>query len=192
MDSIISAEACKYLKPVLMELGGKANAIVMADAGLDKAATHCAVGAFIDVSLTFSNPCTRPGCRLKPGALTITQAGQICMSTEDILVHENVADKFAAVLKTNVQQIFGSLGDTPILISESAAARNRARVEIAVSRGAAKVDLFSVTDKNSVETGHEAIPIHMRPIVLTGIDQSMDLYGEESFGPQCVIIYIPR
>ena len=54
VGAIISAEAGRHLKPVLMELGGKANAVVLADADLQKAALHCAVGAFINVSDSLS------------------------------------------------------------------------------------------------------------------------------------------
>ena len=50
IGSIIAATAGKNLKPVLMELGGKASAIVLEDADLDRAAKECAMGAFTHVS----------------------------------------------------------------------------------------------------------------------------------------------
>jgi acyl-CoA reductase-like NAD-dependent aldehyde dehydrogenase len=50
VGSIIASLSGKYLKPSLMELGGKASALVLADADLDKAALHCAKGAFMNVS----------------------------------------------------------------------------------------------------------------------------------------------
>lgn len=49
VGSILASEAGKHLKPTLMELGGKANAIVMEDADLDAAARCCSLGAFINV-----------------------------------------------------------------------------------------------------------------------------------------------
>lgn len=49
VGSIIASLAGKHLKPVLMELGGKASAIVLRDADLGKAAQHCTMGAFINV-----------------------------------------------------------------------------------------------------------------------------------------------
>lgn len=48
---LIAASAGKHLKPVLMELGGKNSAIVLADADIKNAATQCALGAFMNVSL---------------------------------------------------------------------------------------------------------------------------------------------
>lgn len=50
VGSSIASVAGKHLKPVLMELGGKATAIVLKDADLRKAALGCALGAFMHVS----------------------------------------------------------------------------------------------------------------------------------------------
>ena len=66
---IIAQVAAKYLKPVLLELGGKAPLIVLDDADLDAAVEAAAFGAFMN-------------------------QGQICMSTERIVVDEKVADAF--------------------------------------------------------------------------------------------------
>jgi len=70
---LIGATAAKHLKPVLMELGGKCPAIVLDDADLQKAAVLCAKGATL-------------------------HHGQICFSTERIIVHKNVAEKFQEIL----------------------------------------------------------------------------------------------
>lgn len=69
VGKIIAKLAGENLKPVLLELGGKAPAIVLDDADLEKAAADCAIGAFL-------------------------HSGQICMSTERIIVHESVASEF--------------------------------------------------------------------------------------------------
>lgn len=50
IGSIIAATAGKYLKPVLLGLGGKASTVVFEDADLKKAATFCLLGAFLHVS----------------------------------------------------------------------------------------------------------------------------------------------
>jgi acyl-CoA reductase-like NAD-dependent aldehyde dehydrogenase len=49
VGSIVAGLAGKLLKPVLMELGGKASSIVMADANLELAATQCTLGSFMHV-----------------------------------------------------------------------------------------------------------------------------------------------
>lgn len=49
VGKIIAANAAKHCKPVLLELGGKAAQLVLADADLDKAARAAAIGAFTHV-----------------------------------------------------------------------------------------------------------------------------------------------
>ena len=60
---IIAEKAAKHLKPVLLELGGKAPLVVLDDADLDEAAAAANFGAFMN-------------------------QGQICMSTERLVVAE--------------------------------------------------------------------------------------------------------
>ena len=73
VGKIIAKRAAEHLKPVLLELGGKAPLIVLDDADLDEAVKAAAFGAFMN-------------------------QGQICMSTERIIVVEAVADEFAEKL----------------------------------------------------------------------------------------------
>jgi acyl-CoA reductase-like NAD-dependent aldehyde dehydrogenase len=70
---LIAERAAKNLKPVLLELGGKAPLIVLDDADLDEAVKAAAFGAFMN-------------------------AGQICMATERIIVVDAVADEFTRLL----------------------------------------------------------------------------------------------
>ncbi|KAG8411082.1 hypothetical protein J3458_016193 [Metarhizium acridum] len=151
VGSILAASAGRHLKHCLMELGGKANAIVLKDADLEKAAVQCAMGAFMN-------------------------AGQICMSTERILVHASVARDFEPILKRTINDIFGSTLATPTLVTSASAARNRALIQDAISKGATSLDIYSADLGEMVET-------KMRPVVLTNVDKSMELYGGESFGP---------
>ena len=72
VGSIIASLAGKYLKPTVMELGGKAPTIVCEDADLQQAALGCALGAFL-------------------------HAGQICMATERVLVNAKIADQFKEI-----------------------------------------------------------------------------------------------
>ncbi len=53
VGSIIATTAGKNLKPVLLELGGKASAIVLEDADIQLAASECALGAFYHVRTIF-------------------------------------------------------------------------------------------------------------------------------------------
>ena len=69
VGKIIAKLAAEHLKPVLLELGGKAPFIVLDDADLDQAVDAAAFGAFMN-------------------------QGQICMSTERFIVDAKVADAF--------------------------------------------------------------------------------------------------
>ncbi|RSL89270.1 hypothetical protein CEP52_014950 [Fusarium oligoseptatum] len=151
VGSIISETAGKHLKPVLMELGGKASAIVLEDADLEKASLHCARGAFMN-------------------------AGQICMSTERILVQDTIAPEFQRILCQTIRKLFGSAQDTPVLVTAESAQRNRDLVADAVSKGAKPVPLFDDNYKGQVET-------RMRPVLLNNVKPNMRLYSGESFGP---------
>lgn len=77
---IIARQAAGHLKPVLLELGGKAPFIVLEDADLDQAVDAAAFGAFMN-------------------------QGQICMSTERFIVHEKVADAFAEKLAAKARSL---------------------------------------------------------------------------------------
>lgn len=79
---IIGATAARYLKPVLMELGGKCPAVVLDDADLQKAAVMCAKGALV-------------------------HHGQVCFSTERIIVQRKVAEEFQKLLAKVVEETPG-------------------------------------------------------------------------------------
>ncbi|MCJ1449694.1 hypothetical protein MMC28_000022 [Mycoblastus sanguinarius] len=157
VGSIIAAQAGKNLKPVLMELGGKAPTIVLKDANLEKAAQGCVVGAFM-------------------------HGGQICMSTERILVHSSIASAFCTALKKAMDQMYGKSSPAPILINAPPVQKNKKLVAQAVSKGATILtgDLDSKEDSET----------RMRPIVVEGVTKEMDLYHIESFGPTTSVIVV--
>jgi acyl-CoA reductase-like NAD-dependent aldehyde dehydrogenase len=77
---IIAETAGRHLKPVLLELGGKAPFLVLADADLDRAVAAAKFGAFM-------------------------HQGQICMSTERIVADSTVAEDFAARLGARAEEL---------------------------------------------------------------------------------------
>lgn len=79
---LIGATASKYLKPVLMELGGKCPAIVLDNANLPKAAAMIARGV-------------------------VMHHGQICFGTERVIVLKKIADEFIKLLSEQIQQSSG-------------------------------------------------------------------------------------
>ncbi|KAJ4308516.1 hypothetical protein N0V84_012050 [Fusarium piperis] len=154
---IVGKLAGENLKPVVLELGGKAPSIVWEDADLDLAAFQNALGSFMN-------------------------SGQICMSTERILVHKNILAEFEKKLSAAIEQVFSSKGDAPTLVSTAGVERNKALVKDAVSKGATLVH-----GNLDVE---ETSKYRMRPIVIRDVTAEMDIYQSESFGPTVSLIAI--
>jgi vanillin dehydrogenase len=147
--------AAKYLKPVLLELGGKAPLIVLADADIDAAVNATVFGAY-------------------------AHQGQICMSTERVLVEEPVADEFAAKLAKRVAALPSGdprTGEVVLgsVVGITTVERVQRLVKAAVAQGA------------KVLTGGAAQGTIMQGIVVDHVKPEMALFRDESFGPQVSI-----
>ena len=151
----IAAKAGAHLKKACVELGGKDSLIVLEDADLDHAAKAANFGSFM-------------------------HQGQVCMSTEKILVQEKVYDEFmsrfvprAARLKTghtnDKDNVIGPLVNT------RQALRVKALIDDAVAKGA------------KVELGGNAWDNFVEPTILTNVDTSMDIWHDETFGPVVIV-----
>lgn len=154
---IIAKLAGENLKPVLLELGGKAPAIVWDDANLELAADQCAVGSFL-------------------------HGGQICMSTERIIVHKKISEQFQSKLSASIEKIFPSQSDAPVLINAVAVEKNKKLVKDAVGKGAALV----AGDVDAEQTSKT----RLRPIVIKNVTTDMDIYKTESFGPSVALFEV--
>lgn len=155
VGKIIAETAAKYLKPVLLELGGKAPVVVLDKANLEDAVNAVAFGAFFN-------------------------QGQICMSTERVLVDDQIADQFIEKLieKTKTIQAANPLqGNYPLGVLESEKAANRLHhlLEDAQTKGA------------DLPLGINIQGAMMQPTIIVNITQEMKLYREESFAPVCTI-----
>lgn len=155
---IIAQKAANYLKPCLLELGGKAPLVVLDDADLDAAVDAAMFGAFF-------------------------HQGQICMSTERIVIDEKVADSFVERFKRRAAPIKAMDPRDPdcvlgSMITEQAAHRVKGLIDDAVVKGATLV------------TGGDQHGVFVDPTILDGVTPSMRLYYEESFGPVASIIRV--
>ena len=156
VGSIIASLAGKHLKPTLMELGGKAPAYVCDDADVQLAALQCTLGAFL-------------------------YSGQICMSTERILVHKGIVDEFREALKTTIDQVFPDKSGL-VLVDKTPVSKVKKLLDDAVSKGAKVV--YGDT-KGTLE-----LSTAMRPVVIEGVKDNMDLYYTESFGPSVSLFVV--
>jgi benzaldehyde dehydrogenase (NAD) len=155
---IIAENAGRHLKRVLLELGGKAPMVVLRDADLDRAAAAASFGAFF-------------------------HQGQICMSTERIVVDQAVSEQLAQMLADRARAL--PVGDpreqtTAIgpLINADAVARVSSLVQDAVAKGARAL------------SGGEADGPCFPPTVLAGVTPEMRVYAEESFGPLLAVVSV--
>ena len=157
VGKIIAALAGKHLKPALLELGGKAPLVVLDDADVDAAVNAAVFGAFM-------------------------HQGQICMSTERIIVDETIADEFVAKLAARAAQL--PAGDPRghvvlgSLISSGAADRMEEFIADAVSKGAKLV------------AGGKRTGTVVEATVLDHVTAGMRAYSEESFGPVKPVIRV--
>ena len=151
----IAHMAAERLLPVVLELGGKDPMLVLDDADVDSASSGAIWGAFVN-------------------------AGQTCLSIERCYVHRSVQSDFidACVTKTRKLRVGNGLDPaTEIgpMIHERQVRIVEAQVEDARQRGA-----------QVLEGGgrlREIGPTYFAPTILAGVDHSMRIMREETFGP---------
>jgi len=149
---IIGELSGRHLKPCLLELGGKAPLVVLEDAELDEAVAAAAFGAFM-------------------------HQGQICMSTERIIVVDKVYDEFLEKFVAKAKSLpvgDPTRGNFPIgaCVDTKTVDHVKELIADATARGA-KV----------VAGGNGSGGAFYEPTVVEGVKKGMRIYGEESFGP---------
>jgi succinate-semialdehyde dehydrogenase/glutarate-semialdehyde dehydrogenase len=150
----VMVSAARNLTPVVLELGGKDPAVVCRDADLDRAARGIVWGAFVN-------------------------AGQTCASVERVYVEAEVAEPFLTrVVELTRELRVGDPAAGDVDMGALTLERQRQIVEEhvadAVARGA------------RVLTGGAPVPgpgYFYPPTVLTGVDPTMRVMREETFGP---------
>ena len=151
----VAEAAAKYLTPVVLELGGKDPMIVLEDADVRNAARGAVWGAFAN-------------------------SGQACASVERCYVHESIATKFIELVVKETRALKQGLGtETAVDIGAMTNEKQRAIVEEhvsdAVQRGA--------TVLTGGRRGGKTEGYFYEPTVLTGVDHSMTIMRDETFGP---------
>jgi benzaldehyde dehydrogenase (NAD) len=156
---LIAMTCAKYLKQAVLELGGKAPFVVLDDADIDAAVDAAAFGAFAN-------------------------SGQICMSTERIVLDVRIADAFAEKFAAKAASL--PLGDPragqPVVLGSvvdiRTVARCNALIDDALAKGA------------KLLTGGKADSTLMPATVLDHVTPAMDIYHEESFAPVKALVRV--
>ncbi|MBB3612408.1 aldehyde dehydrogenase [Rhizobium sp. BK602] len=157
VGKIIAELSGRHLKPALLELGGKAPLVVLEDADIDGAVNAAIFGAFMN-------------------------QGQICMSTERIIVHQAIADEFVTRLAARASAL--PAGDPRghvvlgSLISLEAARKMEELIADAQAKGAKLV------------AGGKRTGTVVEATLLDHVTPQMRVYAEESFGPVKPIIRV--
>jgi len=150
------AEACaKKLIPSVLELGGKDAMIVLADANLEVASSAAVWGSY-------------------------TNCGQVCLSVERLFVEQTAAEEFIELCVEKTKKLRLGPGSDPAtdvgpLIRPQQVQHMSELVHDAVSRGAKVL----CGGNARPELG----PNFFEPTVISGVDASMKLFQEETFGP---------
>jgi benzaldehyde dehydrogenase (NAD) len=157
VGKIIAMTCAKYLKPVVLELGGKAPMVILDDANIEDAVNGAAFGCFAN-------------------------SGQICMSTERLIVDQKIADEFVKKFSDKAKAL--PLGDPrkpePVVlgsvIGQGTVDHCNALIDDAIAKGA------------KLLCGGKADSTLMPATVLDHVTPAMRIYHEETFGPvKCVV-----
>ena len=154
---IIGKLAGENLKPALLELGGKAPLLVLDDADIDGAVNAAIFGCYMNM-------------------------GQICMSTERIIVDVRIADEFAAKFAARARTLPAGNPRGQVVLGglcmPGAGARMDALIADAVALG------------GKVLAGGSRDGAIVTATVIDHVTPAMRVYSEESFGPVKPIIRV--
>ena len=152
----IASLAGPMMKKLHLELGGKDPMVIAPDAEMDMAVSGLAYAALIN-------------------------AGQVCTSTERVYVHESIMAQFSEELADFVSKLrLGNGMDAGTDIGPMIRNKFREKVEGQVSEavGAGAKILTGGKRPSGLSRG-----FFLEPAVITGVDHSMRLMKEETFGP---------
>ncbi len=155
---IVAEKAGRHLKRAVMELGGKDPLIVLRDADVDFAADAASWGAFL-------------------------HQGQICMSTERVIVERPIADQFIEKLAQHAGALkVGDPRDPSVaigpLINQAALDKVDGHVKEAVKDGAELV----------AGGKHDGLVYH--PTIVTDVKYDMRIFTDQTFGPVAPIVIV--
>jgi succinate-semialdehyde dehydrogenase/glutarate-semialdehyde dehydrogenase len=151
----IARQAGELLTGCSLELGGKNPMLVLADADVDAAVSGAVRSSF-------------------------ASAGQLCVSTERLFVHESLHDRLLAAFAAKTKELRLGRGldwtyEVGSLVSSKQLATVAAHVDDALAKGAVAV----AGGRARPDLG----PYYFEPTILTGVRPGMTVFAEETFGP---------
>lgn len=157
----IAIEAARTLKPTVLELGGNDAMIVLDDANVKNAAK---------AAVTFG----------------VFNAGQTCVGVERVYVVDEVYDEFMTAALANMRRLTvsdGGSGDIGPVVTTEQIKVVEDHVADAVTKGAEVI-----SGGRRIDTDHGT---YFEPTLVTGVDHTMDIMRDETFGPVVPVMRVP-
>lgn len=156
---IVAETAAKYLKRCLLELGGKSPLVVLDDANIEETVKASIFGSFL-------------------------YQGQICMSTERLIVDEKIADEFVSKFAARAKELHNDdpMANAQCIIGPMISPRSGDRINVMIK---------DALDKGAkIVCGGVADGAIMPATILDHVTPSMMIYDEETFGPITVVVRV--
>jgi aldehyde dehydrogenase (NAD+) len=152
VGKLIYKMAAERLVPVTLELGGKSPCIVEADSNIKIAAKRIAITKF-------------------------SNAGQMCVAPDYVLVHESKKDELIAGLKNSIQNFFGDKPEDSYNYGKIINERQFDRLVKYLQQG--QIVYGGRTDRDK---------LFIEPTVVSNVSMDADIMKDEIFGPILPII----
>src|SRR5687768_10730143 len=152
VGKLIYKMAAEKLVPVTLELGGKSPCVVEKDANLKVSARRIALTKF-------------------------SNAGQMCVAPDYVMVHTDVKEKFLELIKGSVQQFFGNKPEESYNYGRMVNERQFNRVVNYIQQG-------------TVVYGgrHDKTNLFIEPTILENVPVDSPMMQDEIFGPVLPVI----
>lgn len=152
VGKIIYKMAAEHLVPVTLELGGKSPCVVESDANIKVAARRIGMTKF-------------------------SNAGQMCVAPDYVLVHESKKDEFIKELKTTIHKFFGDKPEESYNYSKMINEKQFNRV------------LNYLTQGTIIHGGrNDKEKLFIEPTILTDVPLDAAVMKDEIFGPVLPVI----
>lgn len=159
VGKLLAAQAAKFMKPTLMELGGHAPVVVCADADPVKAARASAFSKFLN-------------------------AGQVCTSPSRFIVHSSLYEEFVAALTAAAEAVkVGNGLEDGVQMGPLANDRRLAAVEALVADAIGGGAKLTCGGKRLGDRGY-----FYAPTVLRDVPLDCRIMNEEPFGPLAPVV----
>ena len=151
---IVMTAAAKHLTPVTLELGGKSPCLIDKSANLEVAASRIAWGKWIN-------------------------AGQTCVAPDHVLVHRDVAQRFADILGGKIREFYGEDPE-----------QSPDYCRIASERHAARFQQLLAGQKIHTGGRVDVVKRYVEPTIVLDPSPDSALMQEEIFGPVLPVIAV--